>query len=160
VPARQLLLPYLRYRKFAYLTGSVPYDHCSPIIGLEFKKPGYLTTNRFTLPSRTVPLSHLMCPKNRDHPPSTRKSPALTAAGAYTDSFASFSATTTTATTTTTTAATATTTTTTATAPQPQPSGLLGLDFLGCRVPRHGGALSFLSHNNIINPLSPLTLIL
>jgi len=65
----------LRYRKFVYLTGSVPYDHCSPIIGLELKKPGYLTTNRFTLPSRTVPLSHLMCPKNRDHPPSTRKPP-------------------------------------------------------------------------------------
>jgi len=44
----------------------------------------------FTLPSPTVPLDHLMCPKNHVHPPSTRNGPALTAAGAYTDSFASF----------------------------------------------------------------------
>ena len=71
--------------KFASPTGSAAYDHCSPIIGLEFKKPGSLRTNRFTLPSRTVP--HV---PERPRPSSIdpKKGPALTAAGA--DSFASF----------------------------------------------------------------------
>ena len=91
-PRENFLYKTIRFRKFAHQTGSVllPYDHCSRIIGLDFKKPGYLTTNLFTLPSPTVPLSDLLCPKNHIHTPSTRRGPALTAAGAYTDSFASF----------------------------------------------------------------------